>query len=323
MAVIANTAKTYELKGLREDLSNVISNISPEETPFMSNSGRETANNTYAEWQTDSLAATDTANAQAEGDDIAAFDAIAPTTRLGNYTQISRKTLILSDTAEVVDKAGRKSELAYQLAKKGKELKRDMEAIMLANTGAVAGSAGVARKAGSLLAFIKTNTNIGTGGTPAGANPVYTTTPTAARTDNSTTRPFTEVILKDVVQQAWTSGASVKTVMVGATVKQAISGFNGIATKTYYQSKAEVSAIIGAADVYVSDFGTLSIVPNRFQRPRDVFFIDWDYVAVAYLRPFRQVPLAKTGDAEKRMMIAEYTLKVKNEAALGLAADIS
>lgn len=318
MAAITNTAKTYDMKGIREDLSDVIYNISPEETPFMSNAGRDKADNTYFEWQTDSLNAPDTGNAQLEGDDVQSFDPVTPTTRLGNYAQISRKTVIVSDTNEVVDKAGRKSELAYQIAKKGKELKIDMESILLSNQGAVAGATATARKTGSVLAFIKTNTNIGA----TGVNPVYTDRPTGTRTDG-TLRPFTETILKDVVQKAWIAGANLKTVMVGAVVKQEISSFAGIATKTYQQTAAEVSAIIGAADVYVSDFGTLTIVPNRFMRSRDVLFLDWEFVSVAYLRPFKTVPLAKTGDAEKRMLIVEYGLKVKNEAALGIAADVS
>jgi len=172
MSQTANTFDTFAAKGIRESLSNVIYNISPEETPFMSNIGRENVKNTYFEWQTDSLAAASTTNAQVEGDDVSSYDSTAATARIGNYTQVSRKTVLISGTLESVDKAGRRSELAYQLAKRSAELKRDMESIMLTNQAAAAGSAGVStalRKTGSLLAFLKTNTDKGTGG----ADPVY------------------------------------------------------------------------------------------------------------------------------------------------------
>lgn len=318
MSAIANTFQTYDAKGIREDLSDIIYNISPTETPFMANAGRGKASNTLFEWQTDSLANTNTSNAQLEGDDVSSFDAVSPTVRLGNYTQISRKTVVIAGTEEVVNKAGRKSELAYQLAKKGKELKRDMEAICLANQGAAAGNDTTARVTGSILAFIKTNVNLA----GDGANPTYTTTPTGTRTDG-TVRPVTETILKDVIQQGWTNGANFSTYMVPGVVKQEVSGFAGIATKTYFQSAKDVMPIIGAADVYVSDFGTLSIVPNRFMRTRDGLLFDWEFVSVDFLRPFKQVPLAKTGDAEKRMLIVEYGVRVKNEKALGITADIS
>jgi hypothetical protein len=323
MAVVSNTYNTYDTKGIREDLSDVIYNISPEDTPFMSNAGRGGMKQTFKEWQVDSLAAVDSANAVVEGDDVSAFAAAAPTTRVGNYAQISRKTVIVSDTNEEVDAAGRKSELAYQLSKRSAELKRDMEAILCGtNQGAVSGGTAVARKLASLLAFIKTNTD--KGGT--GADPVYTSgAPAAGRTDG-TTRAFTEVILKSVMQKVWTAGglASGKaSLMVDGVQKQVVSAFTGIATKTIQQSGAKTATIIGAADVYVGDFGTITVIPNRFQRSRDAFLLNWDFVSVDYLRKFRTVKLAKTGDAEKRMLLAEYTLRVNNEAALGLAADLS
>lgn len=319
MSAITNTAKTYDLKGIREDLSDVIYQISPEDTPYLSNAGRAgKIKSTFSEWQTDSLAAASSSNAQLEGDDVAVFDAVVPTVRLGNYTQIARKTLIISGTAESVDKAGRKSELAYQIAKKGSELKLDMETGLLANQGAVAGSANVPRQTASILAFVKTNTDKGA----TGVDPVYTNVPTAARTDG-TIRAFTETLLKNVIVKGWQSGAHLKTIMLGATQKLAFSAFTGIATKTSQQTTAKMAAIIGAADVYVSDFGTLTVVPNRNMRNRDVLLLDWDFVGVSYLRPFQTVALAKTGDAEKRMMIVEYMHRVNNEAAVGIVADCS
>ena len=324
MSQTSNTFDTFGAKGIRESLSNVIYNISPEETPFMSNAGRENVKNTYFEWQTDSLAAASTTNAQIEGDDVSAFDATSATTRVGNYTQISSKTLLISGTLESVDKAGRRSELAYQLAKRSAELKRDMESIMLTNQAASAGSAGVStalRKTGSLLAFLKTNTDKGTGG----VDPVYTSSPTATRTDatSANQRTFTETILKSVVQKVWASGGSPKVLMVGPVNKQRVSGFSGIAQIRKEVVGNRAATIIGAADVYVSDFGNVNVVPNRFQRERDAFVLDPEYANVAFLRPFSTVQLAKTGDAEKRLILVEFGLKVNTEAAHGIAADLT
>jgi hypothetical protein len=324
MSQTSNTFDTFNAKGIRESLSNVIYNISPEETPFMSNIGRESVKNTFFEWQTDSLAAASTTNAQIEGDDVSSYDSTAATVRLGNYTQVSRKTLILSGTLESVDKAGRRSELAYQLAKRSAELKRDMESIMLTNQAASGGSAGVStaiRKTGSLLAFLKTNTDKGSGG----ADPVYTTQPNATRTDSlaADQRTFTETILKSVIQKVWTAGGTPKVLMVGPVNKQRVSAFAGIAEIRKEVTGNRPGVIIGAADVYVSDFGAVSVVPNRFQRERDAFVLDPEYASVCYLRPFQTVELAKTGDAEKRMIVVEWGLKVSTEAAHGLAADLT
>jgi hypothetical protein len=317
MAIVVNTFTRFDAIGVREELSDAIYNISPTETPFMQNAAVGKVSNTLFEWQTDALATAVSSNQQIEGDDVTSFDAVTPTVRLGNYTEIGRKTVVISATEEVVDKAGRKSELSYQLAKKGKEMKRDMETSLLANKGANAGSTSVARKTGSLLAFLKTNINKAA----SGVAPVYTSIPTDAWTDN-TARAWSETILKDLVSQAWTSGAEPKTIMVGAFNKQVTSSFSGIVELTADQGKGKQAQIIGAADTYVSDFGELSVVPNRFQRTSSAFVLDWDYVEIDYLRPFKQEPLAKTGDAEKRMLIVEYGLRVKNEKALAVGVDL-
>ncbi|MFZ9885704.1 MAG: DUF5309 domain-containing protein [Ilumatobacteraceae bacterium] len=318
MTIATNTFLTYSAKGIREDLSNQIYNISPETTPFMNNIGRGTASNTLFQWQTDTLADNTTANAQLQGDDISTYDAVTPTVQLTNYTQISRKTVVISGTVEAVSKAGRKSELAYNLAKRAAELKRDMETIMLANQAATAGDSTTAQKTGSLLAFIKTNTDKGTDG----ADPVYTTLPNDDRSDG-VTRAFTETILKSVLQKVWEQGGDPSIVMVGAKNKQVVSGFNGIATRYRDVPAGKQAQIIGAADVYVGDFGQVNIVPNRFQRDRDAFVLSPDYAGVHFLRPFQQVELATTGDAEKRLLLAEYGLAIYNEKAHGLAADLS
>jgi hypothetical protein len=319
MAPITNTFQQFQAIGVREELSDIIYNISPTETPFMQNAGRGKLTQTFFEWQTDALATAVTNNNQVEGDDIASFDSVTPTVRLGNYAQISRKTVIISDTEEVVDKAGRKSEISYQLAKKGKELKRDVETGLLAAAhGASAGNSTTARVTASLPSFIKTNITKASNGIA----PIYTSIPTDIWTDG-TQRSFTETLLKDNIQQCWTQGAEPKTIMVGALAKQVASGFAGVVELMSPQSKGGQATIIGAADTYVSDFGNLTVVPNRFQRARDAFVLDWEFISIDYLRPFKQEPLAKTGDAEKRMLIVEYGLRVKNEKALGIITDLT
>ena len=318
MAIVTNTFTRYSAVGIREDLSNVIYNISPEETPFISNISRENVKNTYFEWQTDVLAAASSSNAALEGDDISSFQAVTPTARVGNYTQISTKNVIISGTLEAVDKGGRRSELTYQLAKMGAELKRDMESALLANQAAVAGNTTTARRTAGLPAWLTSNTDFGTGG----ADPTVGSTPTAARTDG-TQRAFTETLLKNVIAEVWTSGGTPKMLMVGAFNKQAASAFTGIATRFRDVPAGQQAQIIGAADVYVGDFGQITIVPNRFQRARDAFVVDPEYASLAILRPIQQTELAKTGDAEKRLMLVEYGLKVSNQAAHGIVADLT
>ena len=314
MAIVTNTFTRYSAIGIREDLSNVIYNISPEETPFISNIGRESVKNTYFEWQTDSLAAASASNAALEGDDVSSFTAVNPTSRVGNYTQISTKNVVISGTLEALDKAGRRSELTYQVAKLGSELKRDMESALLANQSPVSGNTTTARRTAGLPAWLKTNVNKASDG--------VNNSGVSARTDG-TQRAFTEAMLQDVVSQVWTSGGTPKMLMVGAFNKQAASAFSGIATKFRDVPAGQQAQIIGAADVYVSDFGTVNIVPNRFQRARDAFVVDPEYASLAILRPIQQTELAKTGDAEKRLMLVEYGLKVSNQAAHGIVADLT
>jgi len=317
MAIVTNTFTTFDAKGIREDLSNIITNIAPEETPYMSNIGRESISNSLFEWQTDTLASA-AANKQLEGDDVTSFDSVTATVRLQNYAQISRKTIVLSATEETVNKAGRRSELAYQIAKRSAELKRDQEFSMLNGAVAAAGNTTTARGTASLQAFIKTNYDMQTNG----ANPSYTTVPTGARSDGNV-RTFTETILKNVIQQVWTAGGTPKILMTGPVNKQRVSGFSGIASARYNLNGGDRPAtIIGAADIYVSDFGQVQVVPNRFQRERDAFVIDPDYAKVTMLRPYQQIELAKTGDAEKRMLIVEWGHKVLAENAHGIAADL-
>lgn len=301
--------------GQREDLTDIIYDISPTETPFMSSIGKTKATAVYHEWQTDSLAAATTANAAIEGAD-ATSATLSPTVRLGNYTQIIQKTVQVSGTLDTVNKAGRKSEKAYQLAKASSELKRDLETILLANQGRSAGTSTIARNLGSILSWIKTNSDVGSGGSDPATIGVST------RTDG-TQRTFTEALLKTVVSEVFVSGGSPKILMVGALGKQKVSSFAGIAAQRYMAPGNTPTTIIGAADVYMSDFGTMSVVPNRFMRVRDALVIDPEYAALAYLRPFQTNDLAKTGDSENTQLLAEVTLEVKNEAAHGIIADLN
>ena len=315
MAIVANTFTSHSAIGIRESLADVIANISPEEVPLQSNIGSENVSNTYFEWQTDSLAATST-TARIDGDDVATFDSTSATTRVGNYTHILRRTLIVADNMGAQDLAGRNDELAYQLAKRGKELRRDIEAVLTDNNAQVAGNSSTARETGGLGAWVATNENVGTGGG------LTTGDGTTARTDG-TQRDFTEAMLKDAMQQAFTSGGQPSILMVGPHNKTVVSGFAGIAAQRYQAPSDSPTTIIGAADVYLSDFGTLNVVANRFSRERDAWLLDPEYASVCYLRPIQQVELAKTGDAEKRMVLAEFGLKVTNEAAHAVVADLN
>ena len=313
------TYQTHQAVGEREDLTDVIYNISPTDTPFMSSVGKSKATGVYHEWQTDSLASANIDNAAVEGAD-ATSATMSPTTRIGNYTQISQKTIQIAGTLESIDKAGRKSEKAYQLSKASAELKRDMEKILLSNQAAVTGDASTARKLGSLQAWLETNVDLGTSGV-AGSDG------TTARTDG-TDRSFTETILKNVVKSCYENGGNPSVLMVTPTQKQVVSGFAGIAEQRYQAPSNGPTTIVGAADVYLSDFGTLSVVPNRFMSAEadggeQAFVLDPEYASVAYLRPFATNELAKTGDSEKTQLLVEYTLEVKNEAAHAIIADLA
>lgn len=299
--------------GGREDLTDVIYNISPTETPFMSNIGRTKCTATTHEWQTDSLA-TAAANQQLEGEDYdsAGIEVSVVTARATNYTTISAKTLMISGTHESTLKAGRKSEIAYQVAKKGKELKRDIEFTLCQKQAPVASTGGTTRKTRALESWIDTNVSE-TGSTHSS---------TFVITDG-TQRNLTEAMVKSAVQQAWTSGGDPEMMLCGPVNKQNISSqFSGIATMYREQSGTGPGTIIGAADVYVSDFGELKVVPSRFSRDRTISILQKDMWAIAYLRPFRVYDLAKTGDAEKRLLLSEYTLESRNEASSAKVADL-
>jgi len=313
MALITNTVTKYAVNGQREDLSDIIYNISPTDTPFMSSIGKSKATAVNHEWQIDALAAPASDNYHLEGDEIS-FDAQTATTRIGNKTQISRKAVIVSGTMESVDLAGRNNELAYLISKASKELKRDMETTLTANQAPVDSGAGAARRMASLESWIKTNSDKGTG---SAADPG--TSGTNARTDG-TQRAFTESQLKSMIRKVWTEGGDPSMVMVGAFNKQKLSGFTGGATR---MDDAENKRLVSAIDVYESDFGALQVVANRFSRARSAYVLSPDMWSAAYLRDFQMVDLAKTGDADKKALLVEYTLCSKNEKASGGIFDLT
>jgi hypothetical protein len=316
MALPTNAFATYEAIGNREDLSDFIYRIDPTETPFMSGIERETATAVNHEWQTQALAAASGSNAQLEGDDVVA-DATTATVRLGNIAQISRKAAQVSGTQQAVIHAGRGNELDYQVMLKGLELKRDMETVIIGtNQAKNTGNDTTARKTASILSWIKTNTSKGSGGSdPAAADG------TGTRTDG-TQRTFTEALLKTVLNSIWVSGGKPDMIMVGAFNKQQFSTFTGRSTPIEQaQSKRSVAAV----DAYESDFGRLKVVPNRFSRSRDAWILETDKWALAFLkgRNMISIPLARTGDTERRVVISEYAVVSRNEKASGLVADLT
>lgn len=315
MALAVNAFTTFSAIGNREDLADTIYRIDPSDTPFFSSIERERATATKHEWQTQALNPASTSNAQFEGDDNATPDTVVPTTRLGNYLQIQVKIPRVTGTQDVVLHAGRGSEMDYQVMLKGLELKRDIESTLLFNQSSVAGNAGLPRKYASVLSFITTNTDIGTGG----ANPT-SADGTITRVDG-TQRAFTESSLKNVLQKVWVSGGKPDTILLGAFLKQVFSTFTGRGTPIQDQAEKTITA---GVDLYQSDFGNLKAVPDRFGRNREVLVLQTDLWAMAALngRNFISFQLAKTGDTERRELLVEHTLVARNEKGSGGVFDL-
>lgn len=320
MAVTANTNETYNVSTIKEDIHAALISISPTETPFMSSIGTKSVSNTYFEWAAVDLAAVSTTNRVIEGENAPANDAPTNALRLANYTQISDKVVEVSDTNEAVNGVGDAQRVAKQVAYKLKELKRDMETMLVGdNNAAVAGASGTARETASLSAFLRTNVNRGVGGangTLSGTTEGY---PNATATDG-TLRALTEDMLQGVIASCWDEGAEPTMVLCGAGVKQKISStFTGSATKF---KNVDDKKVVAAVDIFVSDFGELQIVPTRFIRSRDIFVLDPSQARVAYLSNTKQKPLARTGHSERRLISAEYGLMCDTEKAHGIIADI-
>jgi len=321
MAVPANTRETYGAIGIREDLSNIIYNISPTETPFLSGCGRGSADNTTFEWQTDELK-TVAMNTQIEGNDYASTAATEPR-RLSNYTQISATQVQSSGTAEAVDFAGRKSTQAYQLAKRAKEMKRDMEYMLLQGTVKVLGSSGTARETAAFSTWVGTNSastsnvvaaSTGAGITNSGASTYPDGTTNSATGGANTTT--TIALINNVAERIWNLGGTPDTILCNGTVKGTISsstvgGAVVAEPRANHGGKGPITAV-NAVDVLVTDFGTFRVVPDRHIPATNVDFVDFDLWSVDYLRPFRTETLAKSGDSVKQLLIAEYGLRSKN-----------
>jgi len=310
--------QTYTTIGIREDLADIIYSISPTETPFMSGVAKTKATNTLHQWQTDALADV-AANAAVEGADIT-YGTMSPTTLENNHTQISTKGIQVTATNEAVTSAGRNNEMAYQVAKAAKELKRDMETALLSNVAKSAGSSSAARKLGGCPTWYETNVDAGSGGSGSGNG--------AIRTDG-TQRAFTEDQLKGILVSCYNEGGNPNMIMVNAFNKQKLSGFTGGSTRF---DAAEDRRLITSIDVYESDFGTMRVSPNRFIRGangtaakigQDAHILNMEYWAVTFLRDYSLQTPAQTADADQRFMVAEYTLESRNEKASGLITDLT
>ncbi len=316
MAAPTNTFITNSAVGNRESLHDIISILNTDETPFLTSIGSGTAEATYEEWQTDGLGNASTTNAQLEGDDSTAAS-ISPTARVGNRTQILKKPFTISNTQEVVKKAGRDSEISYQTALAGRRIKMDLEAIISQNQASNAQSGTTPRRLGGFESWLASNVSRGTTGSSGGFSGGNTVAPS-----DGLQRTSTETLLKSVIKSAWTSGGRPKLLLMGGTQKQNFSGFTGIATQ-YQQAQGKIATVIGAVDRYVSDFGEFSAVASRYMRGREIAVIDPALWRVLWLRKWKKEELAKTGDARKFHIVGEVTLESRNEAGSGIVADLT
>jgi hypothetical protein len=322
MAVIANTFQTTGAKGNREELSDVVSRITPEDTPIYSLIAKGTVSSVHPEWEVDDLAPP-ASNVQLEGDEFS-FAAVTPPARMGNYTQILRKDFIISETQESVDNAGRVEKRKYQKLKKGIEIRKDVEYSIVSNVASVGGAT---RVSGGLPSWIATNVSRGAGGANGGFNTGTGLTTTAT---NGTQRAFSKTLLDTVMSQAYTSGANVKHLVASPYIKSVFVTFMSDANVASFRYSASTgqNTIISNADVYEGPYGKVMIHPNRVQATnagvaRNAFLIDTDMLEWDWLRKIQEVKgVAKTGDAEKCVLIGEGTLRVKNEKGLGIIADL-
>jgi hypothetical protein len=313
MAQPSNSFSSYDAIGNREDLSDIIYDVSPTETPFLTAIPKVSATSTKHEWQKDALTAASSSNFVIEGDD-ATTDAVTATTRAYNYCAISDKVARVTGTQEVVNKAGRRSEMAYQIDRRAKELKRDIEKILLENNASVVGTDTAARECAGAQAWIVTNADDASDATAA------TGDGTDAHTDG-TARALTETMVESVLASAWTNGGTPSLGIMNSFQKRKFSGFAGNATR---QSMATEKKITNTIDVYIDPLGNeVRLVPDRYAPTDVVYFFDPEYAAYAVLRDFQTSDLAKTGDSERKQILCEYTLEMRNEAAHGAIYDLS
>ena len=303
-------ATTLTTKGIREDLEDVIYRVAPQKTPFTSSIGSAKATNTNHEWQTETLTAADATNAHVEGDSVSQVGAENLTTRVGNYCQIFWKSGGVSRTDEIVKKAGRTSEMNRQKILKGIELRTDIEKRFIGNYASGAESGATPRYSAGLQAYLTSNTSNGVGGSNAGATGSAVTLAVAG-----TTRTFTESLVKTVLATAFGNGAMPTQCYVGGTHKQQFSAFTGIASIRADVKGKEQATIYAGADMYVSDFGAIAIIPHQYGMGSSALFVDPEMAAVATLDGIKTEALAKSSDSENFLMTAEKTLVCKNEKA--------
>ena len=309
MAKVTNAFDTYSATSDREDLSNIIYNISPMQTPFMSSIGKRSINNVVFDWQTEVLA-TPVATGELEGFELSRSAAVA-TTRVSNVAMISKRDATVSGSQESSDPAGKRSEMAHQLAIMSKALKRDMEEALCQKGAKTTGNATTARVTGGFESWITSNDSRGTGGASTGGG--------AAPTDG-TQRDLSEDLLKDVLQLCFENGGEPSLAICGPHNKQVISGFTG---RSQARQMIDANTVEASVSIYSSDFGELKIVPSNRSRERSLLLVDPEYAKVCYLRDFKTVDIATIGDAMTKMIIVEYGLEVSNEAAHGVVADLT
>jgi hypothetical protein len=318
MTVPAATIQAVARVGAREDLSDKIAELFPDDCPFINSIGKSGCKATYTEWQTDGLTAANATNAKIQGDDLP-NETRANTVRVGVNTQISTKVVGVSSTVEAINKAGRKSELAREIMKAGRELRTDMEKRASGNYASVAPAAGTAGQTAGALAWLTTNTELGTAGSPA--NGGFSAAIVAAAT-NGTQRAWTETLLKTNLQKVWAAGGNPKFVLLSGGQKQAAAAFTGLATQRRESGNKKLTIVAGA-DMYVSDFGEVQFVPSRFCSARDALVVDPDYWEIGTLDPLSVDDLAKTGLSTRKMLSVEWALKCLNEAASGVVRDLT
>ena len=316
MTVPSNTIQAVSRVGVREDLADQVYQLFPDDCPFTGAIGRATASSTYTEWQTDTLVAASATNYNIQGDDVANVSR-PNTTRVGTYTQISTKVIGVSSTVEAVNKAGRRSELAREVMKAGRELNTDIELRATGNYASVAPTASVAGQTAGALAWLTSNTSRGA----TGANGGFSAGIVAAA-GNGTQRAYTEALLKPVLQSIWSNGGNAKMIVTNGTQKQLASAFAGLAAQRR-ETGDKKAVIVAGADVYVSDFGDVQFVPSRFCSARDALIVDPEYWDIADLDGLQVEDLAKTGLAKRKLMRREWALRCRNEKASGVVADLS
>ena len=316
MAVPTNTVQAVGRVGNREDLSDIIYNISPTDTPFVSAIGRGKADSTYTEWQTDTLVAANHDNKTIQGDDLA-NESRPNTVRVGTHTQIFKKVIGTSTTAQAVKQAGRANEHALQVAKAGKELKRDMEKRFLGNYASVAATSGVAGETAGAQAWLTSNVSRGA----TGANGGFAAGVVAAAT-NGTQRTSTEALLKTVHTSTWSNGGDATMAIASMTQKQTMAGFAGLAQQRR-ETGNKLATIISGAEVYVGDAGQLMFVADRFADARSILLVDPTMWEIATLDPMKRKELAQTGLSDRTALYTEVALKCLNEAASGVVADLT